>query len=275
MSDNALLSRYRHHVELFKYYFERMTVYAEKNDIHNLRLSIKKIRTICDLLKKISSKKSGLIVYKDIFRKIFKSAGEIRENQISSELAGSRLGFDSAFKIHLVEMNDLRMIKMMSELKRFDLSLLSRLNQDIERITTELDPEVLYRSAEKDVKRRWRNVTELLEKKFNFKVLHKIRRELKSVSEVLEFLTDTKNNPFLKEFHDAIVPMHKDIGKWHDELVLYEMYRDFKQNGNEKTNRDIKRKRKDLKRKSKKLRKDIGKLAKKYESLKNELNTSL
>ena len=86
MQDSALNELFESHLSSFREYSEKTFHGQEMEDIHQLRVSIKKIRSLLDLFIKTFKTNIRKKEYYSLLKEIFQSAGKVREIQINKEL---------------------------------------------------------------------------------------------------------------------------------------------------------------------------------------------
>jgi CHAD domain-containing protein len=86
MSSNRLYQHYRKQLALFREHFDNTNERLEVEDIHQLRVSIKKIRTNLTLMNIASEGKFKNKSHFKLLSKLFKNAGKLREIQVNQAI---------------------------------------------------------------------------------------------------------------------------------------------------------------------------------------------
>ena len=149
MKKSKTIQHFEKHLSAFRKYLKKTQKNQGVEDIHELRVSIKKLRAILSLLE-ISSK--GQITKKkhyDLFYNLFKSCGKVREAQVNLELVSK---FENMVHLHpyfdFLTNEQRKGNKQMSrELEKFSLVKLNSLNRPIRRIMRRYSDEVIMQEA--------------------------------------------------------------------------------------------------------------------------------
>ena len=86
MSSNSLYKHYKQQLVLFRKHFDNTHERCEMEDIHQLRVSIKKIRTNLTLMSIASEGEFNNKYHFKLLSKLFKNAGKLREIQVNQAI---------------------------------------------------------------------------------------------------------------------------------------------------------------------------------------------
>ncbi|MCB9232847.1 MAG: CHAD domain-containing protein [Bacteroidia bacterium] len=230
MDENHLIQHYYRELGTFREHFAQTRAGLGRDDIHQLRVSIKKLRAILHLLElagKGAWSTAGLL---DLFAQLFKKAGKVREAQINlglveneaAECLGSYSKSQEKKLLHRKE-------KLHAQLEQFDFEKLDQLNQELSQNTKNLLNQTVFEEGTRFVEESLQEVDGLRKKIKDDEVLHDIRIKLKAVHEVLSILADLSPTEELLKFKAEIKMINELIGEWHDHTVLGSSIQEFDQ----------------------------------------------
>ena len=231
------MSLTEYYTELINKFYNYLVKVAENHyveDIHQLRVSVKKLRAAWVFFEMMGIPSFNKKEYMEAVKNLFKNAGYLREIQINLILVEGENKIEGyknflrnkaqTYKKQLVKVTD------NFEKKRFDL-LNSLLFSKLMYIS---QSEIVHTSdifIEKTI-RKVRKLYATLPEEEN---MHKIRIYLKMVAEVYFVLNQTIDNERTKKNADLLKSLNEKIGNWHDYFVLQLSFEDFvKRNDDEK-----------------------------------------
>lgn len=218
---NALYLRFKEHRDNFEQNYTISKETAEKEAIHDLRVSVKKMRAISLVLKKADVPKK--IIKKTIkpLKPVFKKAGNIREPQVFYELSVEVPDHTVEILNDIKEQENKAIKKFHKEIGRFDLPVWIKSCTQVLSVINELSEEEIINSAESIISKKNNKIEKLIsspKKKY-----HKIRKQFKVNQEVLLILREIKKKPILTDQRDIVKDMGSLLGDWHDLKELNEL----------------------------------------------------
>lgn len=194
---------------------------SEMEDIHKLRVTIRKLKVLYALVEFSLPDEFSKIGYSAAFKDLFSRAGRVRENQINTlyiqRLEQQYLQPYLNYLSRALKRNLRNLKKSIEnfELEKFDeqcesvMNLLAGFDDDwcLEKIFA-------YSSYKFDK-------TQMLETSLaNELILHKARKRVRSIIDVLSMLKKStrKSSPVPLT---SIKKVNDELGKWHDEVVLF------------------------------------------------------
>ncbi len=239
MEPNKLVKSYENELAAFRIHFEYTMQRQEIEDIHELRVAIKNIRALLTLTE-IASK--GIFTGKShskIYSSLFKQAGKVREDQINRELTGGlekdNLTFYSQYLDKRQEHN---IQKLLAEAKMFDFSSLESDSDRVMIAMNALPEEVLIHEADDYISRKLKRINKLTEKNHNEDRLHRVRRLIKSATEIMSLRILLNEEKDLVRVHHNLKTIYKKIGDWHDHTVWLESMKKYARQESNKKNSD-------------------------------------
>jgi len=202
---------------LFGYFENPQKSFSEK-DFHLIRVSIKRIKALLDLLNKAEPKVQRK-KYFNPFEKIFEQAAKIRDPQVKLNLlAHYRNSSVEKFKRELTRQIKLEKLKFSQMMK---VSLFKDLQKSTSKIEDYLD-HADRKSIAHSLDKKSKDVQKLgSTKKLKPSGVHAFRKELKEIY-YLQKMLEKKNHRYARtdEFQEL-------LGKWHDARVLIQGIKDF------------------------------------------------
>ena len=265
MEGNLLLQRYSLQVGIFRGYFEKISANPEMEDIHQLRLAIKRLRALLHLCEVVSRSAFRQNEHLLLFDSLFKEAGKLREIQINESLLIScGIEVPPAYTEYLGVIRTAVTGSLLEETEKFDFKQLEALDAGLENTIDPIPEQDIIRDAETEVLNQLRVIQELRRKPVSRKKLHKIRMRLKVIIELLRLIGESSHFSDLVNLEPGCVQLSRQLGKWHDLEMLLRSLRDFMPEPNDKDTLKIIRKavriiRRDCARLRKKTGKDLVK----------------
>jgi len=207
--------------------------------IHQLRLSIKKIKALYSFIWYLTpERKTGKKNIRELDF-IYKPAGEIRDTQVHLELIENyknrfSLEFDQ-YTGFFRSREEGKFRELMNNLEVFDQTPLEKLGKKLDKVLAKYSDEEIYTKA-----------GEIFEDKLNMirrlhkiptdkdKNLHRIRRYLKEARYLLSIFNDkTIESQLFKVSLGRLKQIEQTVGKWHDQvnaLMFLKFYEDAHKN---------------------------------------------
>ena len=215
-------------------YLELCIVHAEAEMVHELRLSIKKLRAFQKLAEELCpAGVDELIQINNQVRRLFRLAGELRDTQVQIHmlvLVQDQTGIDyPEFNKWLLK----REKKRISHFGRKPLRLLSHDTADttfqqIGEWLTLVSDETILKGASKVLAGLTKKALKLSAEKRNEQVLHLIRTIIKQIKYIVNIMHHSY--PDFKFSDVSVDSLHKietSVGHWHDNLVRVELLEKF------------------------------------------------
>ncbi len=195
----------------------------ETGQIHRIRLDIKRIRAIFQLIEilrpeEFSEQRDG-----HFLRTLFKTAGKIRElqvNLLSLEQLAEKSDIILPFKEFLIREE----IKYRKNFKyaatRFDSSYLSEISLKISQLEKDIPAEQIIDQAIAFITTATVAIRKLNTGPGSTESMHKIRQQLKSLGGIAALIATTRPDEKLKNLINVIKNTDFRLGQWHDHVVL-------------------------------------------------------
>lgn len=199
-------------------------------NIHQLRLSIKKLRSILRLVEISSKGKFSKDAHFDLLANVFKEAGKVREIQMNMELIHQQTtrhaqDYDEYFEKKLEK----SIARLRGIVKEFDKTKLKRLNKKFLRLSNSLNSDRLRRFGLRFIRERYVFVDKTMKKNGDPWLLHKVRINLKMMLETLIIVRKIRSNKAMERVRKELVLLNQHLGEWHDYQVLIAALQDVKQ----------------------------------------------
>lgn len=227
MNNSAFIQHYAAQLKTFTKYFSKTQEDFEMEDLHQLRVSIKKMKATWSFVEVISAGNWDKSILLDDVKPMFKAAGKLRETQINLELI-EKLQFTGApaytKRLHRDESKYLN--KFRENLLLFDPVKFESDQETLLQIMETLTDEQVQHKAAVFILEQLRYAESSRKNQ-----LHKTRIAMKMVQEVLAMMKEIHAS--LDSFRQEIKSLNEHLGKWHDYVVFIASIEDFYKKGGE------------------------------------------
>ena len=225
---NPLYQRFREHIKNFEEHLDKSTSKSNAEPIHELRLSIKKIRALSLILKKLPIENPQVQQLLEQVKPIFKKAGNIREPQVFISLAKNLSKYPGQLFGYLKNQEVRAREKYKEQLENFDLTKWSQRTSSILSTIESLNINKVIECAMAIVDDKNSKIEKLVSKK-NRKY-HKIRKQLKVNQEILLLLREMKSSPDVSDERETVKDLASLLGEWHDFKELQDVIYNYAKN---------------------------------------------
>jgi CHAD domain-containing protein len=225
---NKIQYLYKKHTTDFIKYLKLTFDRCGEEDIHELRVSIKKIRSILGIAQILSNCKISRKYHNLIYDNIFKYSGKVREIQINSNLL-KQLHSDlpQSYLNYLRRSQRYYTKKMISEIEIFDNNRFSLNNKSIFTELDKIDDSTSLNYSITHIQYILVRIKSLLHNDPENIKLHKIRKQLRSINEVMKIVYEIKPEHTINELFFPLKHIRDKIGLWHDHDVLFDSLKAF------------------------------------------------
>jgi CHAD domain-containing protein len=220
--NDRIVEYYRKHRILIE---ENLQLSRDPKDveaIHNMRLSIKRMRVVADLADRISEGKFKSKQQLTDINKLFKSAGRLRDIQVGIQLLAE---FDKEKLVKVIDSFETKELKQRRKyddvLGEFDPGVLAGFEDELIRHTGNADEKLIMFAGLSMLSELELSIHQTYHASGDEKRLHRIRRKLKDIN-------------YLNNIYDEALPVAEQLnidleklrnlgeiaGSWHDALVL-------------------------------------------------------
>ena len=221
---DAILSYYKSQINIIKHNYGLAVKQSAPDGFHDMRVSIKRIRALFKLVESINVKfnadKKVLV-----FRKLFKSAGRVRDIQVQQDLVKSfekRMNKEFSTYDKYLRQREIRALKSFWRFSdNFDISTVDRNKRELRKALRDVtNIEAEFRAARRLDVLKINLLAYFNNQKLSDKLLHEIRILLKETRYTLGILQGNKpNTDNSKELDEKMRTAHQALGKWHDDDV--------------------------------------------------------
>jgi CHAD domain-containing protein len=239
----SIANYYRKHVnDLIKNCSILLENYNEES-IYKLRLAYKRIRAVNKFIKKELNGSEFFNDQIDRLDSIYKSAGTIREIQVSLKLLNNyRKKPDKSFDEFSMFLNN-KMVAVNSMLRELltgtDIDDIKRAENNIYEHIANTVESIIYIKAVKFIKRKTGKVDTLVFDKTDKDRYHAIRTNIKEVLFFLKILNTKKEYNKVSFKSDYLKTVGIKLGDWHDNEILLDNLHDYLKSNNGITNKDM------------------------------------
>jgi CHAD domain-containing protein len=195
----------------------------KEKQVHKLRVEIKNLRILFDLLKTVSQGKLHVKPALKLLTPVFKKAGEMRTSHLNIDLTKTfRSPVISRFREHLKEKEKQAGKKLVKKIKDFKIEKLDHLHKDHLKAFQKVGNDTIESSSKTFMKEEFAKVKTEMGDIHNDEVLHDIRKRLKTVKNLGKLLDEMHPDKELQKELKKINHTYERIGEWHDAIILVE-----------------------------------------------------
>lgn len=206
---------------VFAFYFEKTTMDMGVEDLHKLRVEIKKQRAFFRLLEELPGAVFTKSEHFKTLASIFKPGGRLRETHVNQQLLNRYRSYSlNAFRQFLSKKDKKQTKKFAKALRQFDLVEFKELNKEVGVILDAIDFDVVREKSLAFVNSELDAIKLLRPKIQSDKDLHQMRTHTKALGYITKFLNELSPSKQLSDLLLISKPTEKLIGNWHDRLVL-------------------------------------------------------
>lgn len=199
---------------------------TDVDGIHDLRVGIKKIKSIYELLDHCQDSEKMIDERFQAYHSLFKAAGKIRDLQVEEQLLHKyekrlKMPFQS-FTSKIQQDIEAHTEAMTKEAEKFEHKILENDYQHLLELLQKQDEKKLTKRAKQYAVKRFEKVEKHAKKAHKPKKLHKSRTHMKKGFYVTALLTEYAGLKELEPLTEKASNLASDIGDWHDKHVLLE-----------------------------------------------------
>jgi len=211
---------------------------ATENDIHKARVDLKKLFALFSFFEMIGFDLSKNGDPQEIFHDVYLAAGKIREIQMNLLYIEKLERNDpelELFSSYLKKSSKKRTKQFIQSIIRFDEKQLNRVRGSIKKGCRNIKTERIIDICDDFFQLHSDRIKKYRLKTTKTENIHKIRIEMKKISEVAGLLKLLRVDEFVEKLISALNQTEVFIGEWHDRVVLYKSIDSFIKK-NEKSN---------------------------------------
>jgi CHAD domain-containing protein len=220
---NFLFKAYKKKADSLVTNLDPSTARLETGQIHTIRLAIKRIRAIFQLLEILdpdgfSSQKDG-----HFLRTLFRAAGRMRELQVSRLIVDQwteKPDIIHPFKDFLRSEEKRYRRNLTYAIRHFDAFRISEVAEKIIQIEREIPPEKIIENAVDCIAKTNETIRKLNAGQANPVKMHKIRQHLRALAAIASLVSSKRPDDKLKNLITTVKNTDLRLGQWHDHVVL-------------------------------------------------------
>lgn len=195
----------------------------DPEEIHQLRVSTKKIRSLLRFLENLTHKKFNKKRLFDLFAPVYKNAGEIRTNFINTHLLSSYHSKGvSQFKERLYKQSHKKEKELKKEIGKFDDKRYHKYQKEAIRVFAGLNKKTIRKYSDDFVKKIVSDLHSRLNDLYEDETVHYFRKKMKDIKSISTLLFKLNGEKDLKTRLEKIKLTEEMIGNWHDQAILVE-----------------------------------------------------
>ena len=221
MHNSGLQKYYFKQKNEFETYYKKLLSHKNIDDIHKLRLAIKKLRTLLMLIELTTKESIDKKRPYHLYSKLFKSAGRVRETQINIELLRKAGVKDNAAIYPFYnDKLDTDLKHFHNELSNFNHKQFYELHKRLEKKIGDISASDFQRIVVDMLKIELHQILKLIGNLSNSTDLHKIRIRTRVLKELIILLKKINPNDQSATFLKNLKNTYIYLGDWHDHEVL-------------------------------------------------------
>jgi len=220
-----LFNYYKKQAESFVIHIEKAKSIPGEKNIHQLRVDIKKLRAIFNMLQLLFHDKFNADKYYAVFKPIFKNAGKVREVQLNSVLLSKYKLSPSIIKeynLFFKDKGESSAKKLKIALSDFKTDRLDRSKIKIKKLLHEVKNKKISARHHLYIITEIQQIEQLLPSGNDPAIMHKIRMHLKSLTAIGLLFHNMSPDKELQKLLTLLKKNGTIIGNWHDKIMLAE-----------------------------------------------------
>lgn len=228
-----LFELYQEKIQSFLLYLEKARKTYHVQDIHQLRVNIKRINAIYQLIENATALNFEAKSHLKPTREIFKSAGKLREGQVNLELLRTYRLHPDPFMMYnvFVEKSQVKTIRELKKaVEKFDRISFDHTLGMIKAYCEQVDRSELLHKMDQYITMKAESIKHLLRQKHYPKNVHRIRMNLKAMEPILSLFCTVNPDKYDQQAVGSLKETALHIGEWHDRVILIKSLQKFLKN---------------------------------------------
>ncbi len=225
-NDNKLVIRYNELMDNFCQNHRSLIKKPTRKNIHQLRVTIKKIRAVLRLIERTSKGSFNKTQHFAMFAALFQSAGKVREAQVNGKLIKKYTDAEGlSYMNYLVDRETRAMEQLSEEANALNTFKLEILNKELLKYARKVSDEDIRQEATKYINH---NLKKVIQYNNDLQKLHTVRKIVRTISVVLKYLEYDSSGAYNEaNLYYVVQKLNDIIGEWHDGQVLVDSIRTF------------------------------------------------
>lgn len=218
-----LYNHYADELNSFIKHLEKVKQHPDESSIHKLRVNIKNIRAVFQLLEMLFRDKFTAKEYFQELKPVFKNAGIIREKQVNIiSLSHYKILPSLAKQFQKFEMENKYkyLLELNNSLCNFDIHLLRHSEKKIRKLCRNIDSTLVSKVCQHFITAKLKQIKELISAGNNDAIIHKIRMMFKALNPVINLYYKLNPEINVKRLLSISKRNGTLIGNWHDRTML-------------------------------------------------------
>ncbi len=230
MQKDPFIERYQQLLEAFHSYFRKTLENQDMEDLHQLRVTIKKLRALWSMAEWTTQGTWRRKEHLSLFSRLFEEAGKVREAQVNLSLVTLYRIYDlDEFRQYQTSIQEHASAELIEQMMAFNFHRFEALNDQLLHQMEGLSVTDCLNHAIAYVQEEMAKVQELGDTLPNDRNLHKIRIHLKAVAEILNLIHQWSDDDEWRVYREEIKALNEQLGIWHDHTVLLQSINEFAQ----------------------------------------------
>lgn len=221
MDNSGIQKYYLKQRDAFEKYVKKLLFHQHAEDIHQLRLAIKKMRTLMMLIELTMHEHIGKKRDFHIYLKLFKTAGRVRETQLNIDLLKENSikkskAIQAYYKKHLKQ----NLHHFCTQLAAFKYKQHNNLHHKLEKKIKSISLHDFQNVVINMLKKELSRLHKLIRNNAVITDLHKMRIRIRVIKELIIILNKIKPSDDSGKFLKNLKSNYISLGSWHDHHVL-------------------------------------------------------
>jgi CHAD domain-containing protein len=222
-NENYLYRIYREYSRTYMSYMKSTLESCSEEDIHQIRVSTKRIKALFELFLSIMPAHSFTKKYFAIYSTIFSKSGNVRNIQIVQNILDNiEIDVPFAFKRYLENKLEYDKKEMLANIEKFDKQKLYRQNSSLYKKLRYINDSGTLVKSFLLLSSNLHEGYDLFNVNYELIKLHKIRKKLRSSGEILKVIYEIEPEDRINELFSKLKEIRDILGFWHDYEIMSE-----------------------------------------------------
>jgi CHAD domain-containing protein len=209
-----------------------------KVEIHDLRLSFKKLKSVAFLLEMLLPEKADAQLLMEPLLPLYKKMGQLRDVQVMQTMLSNyeeSLGIELQPVVAILKQQIKSVeFEVFDYMEEFKLKGKKKFLKRVKQIEDNLDKSEIVEISNETIQQLISGITrKLLSNKISDESYHDIRKYLKTIGYIYKLLNKDLDRNDLMIKPKWTKPIEKELGDWHDKIVLRDFLLEIVQNESE------------------------------------------
>ncbi|MGQ8335318.1 CHAD domain-containing protein [Sunxiuqinia sp. A32] len=202
----------------------------EVNDIHKLRLNLKRMRALWSFVDDISNGEWSMADLNMLVKKLFSEAGKVREAQLNQRLIEKYSEIQILPYLNYLKSRQILADKKLgTQIRNFNIRKLEKLNGHLFEYINRLPKRMILEESSHFIQQKIETINQIKQELPDNHKLHEIRIHLKAIQEIVAILNElgAEHEGKMNIDQADLKALINSIGSWHDYIVAADSLHEF------------------------------------------------